>query len=186
MAKNPKNKDVANDEELTGKTLLEVEEQDLDTPAEENSQAADLTVYTGPGTMLAPSEIFSNPHKGMFTTLDTTKNRAAIAAAMSDADYNLMEYFDKNAGATISMIGIMAQSVKLTDDETGEVTDAYRTVIFGNDGKTYAAVSEGVIGSLQNIFALYGFPTPENPIKVVARRKRTRRGYNVTNLIPVD
>lgn len=185
MAKNPKTREVAMTEEIPNQAPIQ--EQDQDTTAkEENSQGADLAVYNGPGTMMAPADIFANPHKGMFTTLDTTKNKAAIAAAMSDADYNLMEYFDKNSGAVISMIGIMAQSVKLTDDDTGEVTDAYRTVIFDDQGKTYAAVSEGVIGSLQNIFALYGFPSVDNPIKVVARRKRTRRGYNVTNLVPVE
>jgi len=180
-----KNKEVSNVEELTGKTLLEVENHCQDK-TEENNQAADLAVFSGPGAMIAPADIFAQPARSMWTTLDTTKHKAKIAASMSDADYNLMEYFDKNNGASINMIGVMVQTVNLTDDETGEVTNAYRTVIFDDEGRPFAAVSEGVIGSLQNIFALYGFPSPDNPVKVAARRKRTRRGYNVTNLVPVE
>jgi hypothetical protein len=187
MRKNAMTKKTQTEQQVA----MTTEPADLDqtaTPepkAEENSQGADLAVYNGPGTMMAPADIFAQPGRGMFTTLDTTKNKAMIAAAMSDADFNLMEYFDKG-NSPINMIGVMVQSVNLTDDESGEVTSTYRTVIFDDQNRTFAAVSEGVIGSLQNIFALYGFPSKENPIKVAARRKRTRKGFNVTNLVPVE
>ena len=60
----------------------------------------------------------------------------------------------------------------LIDDETGEIKTKYRTILFDENGQTYATGSYGIYNILKKIVQIYGLPESwENPLKVkVAKR----------------
>lgn len=130
------------------------------------------------------SEMFGASMLTMWTSL-APENRAAILGAMQDADFNLMTYFDDNPGVNVAMKDVLIHNVQIADEQTGELITQPRTVIIDDKGKTYASVSTGVLGSLQKIFAIFGLPTYDKPLKIQARRIKTRK-FTTINLRVVE
>jgi hypothetical protein len=62
-------------------------------------------------------------------------------------------------GTVINLVNIVAQAVTVNDAATGDEVDAVRVILIDADGAAYAAVSDGIMGSLRDIFAVLGEPS---------------------------
>lgn len=120
----------------------------------------------------------------MLTSL-SMEDKAGIMRAMSNADYNFLNWCNDNPGEPVYMKDILFHSVTLTDDETGELSESVRTVIIDVDGVTYAAVSQGVVGSLQKIMGLYGMPPYADGLPIIAKQVQTRK-WKTIQVLPYE
>jgi hypothetical protein len=112
---------------------------------------------------------------GIVSTIKGTD--LAARKATLNAVTNATPVADK-LGDTINLTHCVFQAVTVVDDKTGEANDTVRTILLDADGSAYAAVSDGILGSLRDVFGIMGQPDtwPEAlPVKVV--EKRGRSGY---------
>ncbi len=108
------------------------------------------------------------------------ESKVAIYNAMNDVDAKISDF----VGETLEIVDVIAHSIDMLDEQTGEVIKSVRTVLVGKDGTNYQAVSGGVVSSLQKIFNIVGYPSwKDNPIKVIPREQRTRRGFRTLTLV---
>ena len=111
---------------------------------------------------------------GIFSTFsaDTPEARVATFNAISNA-----ERIDDNLGKTIMLRNVVAQAVEIADMQSGEVQDAVRVILLDDDGTAYAAVSGGLVGSLRDLFGIFGKPeTWSDPLPVKVEEIKTRAG----------
>jgi len=163
------------------KKVSNLEEVPQDT---QESMLPDTTTAF-PGMLAGNSEdLFKSKMMAMWTSIPS-ENRGQILKASQDADFNLMDYFDKNPGSFIPVRDVLIHNVELIDEETGATQTQARTVLIDTNGLTYSSVSAGVLSSLQKIFPLYGFPTWNEGLKITARRVKTRR-FQTINLLVQD
>jgi len=89
-------------------------------------------------------------------------------------------------GETIVLSNFIIQAVKLQDDTTGEVEEAPRVTLIGEDGRAFHATSTGLLTALKNIITTLGEPHtwPEGlPLKVVEKRGRAGYRYMTIELV---
>lgn len=80
-------------------------------------------------------------------------------------------------GQEISIKDIYVEEREITDEETGEVRPKYRTILFDENGQTYATGSYGIFNIVKKIVSIYGLPTTwENPIKVKVSKRPIGNG----------
>lgn len=174
------------------------EETPIMETSPELASSQQVAVYKSDDSGLLPTGGFSSgnvasifsPQQFAVWTSISADDPAKILAAMQDADYNLIDYMDEHPGATLLLSDVLMHNVQIVDEESGEVKTEARTVLIDVDGKKYASVSRGVIGSLQKIFPLFGIPPYDPPMAITARRVKTRKfktinitvvGSDVTN-----
>lgn len=105
----------------------------------------------------------------------SVEERKIVAKALEQSDVLLNDC----VGQTILVIGVYTEKklVEKLDEEdqpivnevTGqkEMMPKFRTILFGDDGKTYATGSYGVHASLRSMFYVYGTPDQwDAPISV--------------------
>lgn len=99
---------------------------------------------------------------------ESEKEKKELFNALESCDVLLNDI----VGTTIEIKDIYVEEKEVADSETGEVKTKYRTILFDNDGKTYATGSYGIYNVLKKIVGIYGLPTTwEKPLKVkVAKR----------------
>jgi len=85
--------------------------------------------------------------------------------------------------APIKIKHVTVHLITLTGED-GSQSAARRTVLTDTKGVNYAAVSEGVIGSLQQLAAVFGNPPWEDGLAVKVIQNNTRHGFRVYRLIP--
>jgi Phage Single-stranded DNA-binding protein len=112
---------------------------------------------------------------GIVSTLEgnTLIERKATLNAVTNASP-----ISEHLGQTINLVHVVAQQVTIVDTATGEANDAIRAILLDADGSAYAATSDGIMGSLRDVFGIMGQPStwPEPlPIRVV--EKRGRQGF---------
>lgn len=114
----------------------------------------------------------------LFTGVNKKQYCSIIAKTEEDKKmlFNALETCDvllnDCVGEEIEIKDIFVEERDVVDDESGEVKNKFRTIIFGADGKTYATGSYGIYNVIRKIIGIYGLPTTwENPLKVkVAKR----------------
>ena len=75
------------------------------------------------------------------------------------------------------------QPVIMTDDKTKELSEVARVILITDDGKSYHAMSGGLLKSLTNLTGLLGHPTEwDNAVDVEVVEKRSRNGYRFMTL----
>ena len=80
-------------------------------------------------------------------------------------------------GEEIAIKDVYVEEKKVVDDETGEVKTKFRTILFDEDGKTYATGSYGIYNVLKKIFTIYGLPTSwDKPLKVKVVKRPIKDG----------
>lgn len=80
-------------------------------------------------------------------------------------------------GQEIAIKDIYVEEREIIDEETGEVRPKYRTILFDENGQTYATGSYGIFNIVKKIVSIYGLPTNwENPIKVKVSKRPIGNG----------
>ncbi|MEK5036399.1 hypothetical protein MKY96_33755 [Paenibacillus sp. FSL R7-0302] len=108
----------------------------------------------------------------------TAETKIKIYNAMSEATGKLVDQLNR----TLVLTDLVASPIQFLSEETGELVDAVRMVVFTEDGETYTAVGKGILSSIQNIIGLFG-PAPWKPgIPVTPVKKATKNGFDTTIL----
>lgn len=138
------------------------------------TQGTDVALSRSHGTsnVIERMAMLSNG-SGIVSTLrgDSMEARKATLNAVTNASP-----ISEHLGETINLVHVVVQAVTIVDDKTGEATDAVRAILLDADGSAYAATSDGLMGSLRDVFGIMGQPDtwPEPlPIKVVEKRGRS-------------
>ena len=95
---------------------------------------------------------------------------------------NKGDSLDDHKNEILEIVDVACHPVSLLDENTGEVVNALRTILVDKDGKNYDAVSQGIVSSLQKIFAIVGQPSYNPPLKIKVVEQKTRKGFK-TNTI---
>jgi hypothetical protein len=104
---------------------------------------------------------------------DTREEKIQILDAVTNA-----EPVGDHLGETIALRHVIAQATQVEDANTGEMRDAVRTIIIDDDGKAFAAVSDGMLMALQNIFGIMGNPnTWAEPLPITVVEVKGRKGF---------
>ena len=99
---------------------------------------------------------------------ETEKEKKELFNALESCDALLNDC----VGQEINIKDIYVEEKQVMDDETGEIKTKYRTILFDENGQTYATGSYGIYNVLKKIVQIYGLPESwEKPLKVkVAKR----------------
>jgi hypothetical protein len=94
--------------------------------------------------------------EGIFSTITGTdmESKKSILNALTNATP-----VSESLGTVINLRNIIVQAVTVNDAATGSPVDAVRIVLIDENGSSYACVSDGVMNSLRDIFAIMGDPS---------------------------
>ena len=130
-----------------------------------------------------------NPENTMerecFTSVNLNSEEARIDLfnATENADVLLNDVVGQVI--TIKDIYIEKNPIKEVDDETGEVTFngvKYRTILFDEDGKTYATASYGIYNVIRKMLDLLGIDVIKSGLKVEVVKVPTSDGKSKLSL----
>ena len=146
----------------------------------ENTEERALTVANN--SVELSSDIFGNCKESDGTRKVTSINindqeqADMLLNAMQDVDFRLNECIDKE----ITVVGFFAREkdLEIFDENTGEssIRKKHVLMLFDKDGKSYVTGSNACFSSFNDIVAIKGMPTVENPlilkpVKVYAEEK---------------
>lgn len=123
----------------------------------ENNERNEMTLFTG---------VKANVYCSIEAVTEESKKQLFNALETCDALLN------DCVGQEIELKDIYVEERQVADEETGEIKNKFRTILFDVNGQTYATGSYGIYNIIKKIVQIYGLPTSwENPIKVkVAKR----------------
>ena len=119
-------------------------------------------------------------NKGELTLFSGIKQNV-YCSKVAETEKEKKELFNALESCDALLNDCVGQEIKIKDmyveekqviDETGEVKTKYRTILFDENGQTYATGSYGIYNVLKKIVQIYGLPeTWEKSLKVkVAKR----------------
>ena len=125
-----------------------------------------VNVNENKGELTLFSRIKQNVYCSKVAETETEKKELFNALESCDALLN------NCVGQEIKIKDMYVEEKQVIDDETGEVKTKYRTILFDENGQTYATGSYGIYNVLNKIVQIYGLPENwEKPLKVkVAKR----------------
>ena len=147
------------------------------------AEAESLVPAEIPGAALSFSmDMLTNVDTQFYCSIPDDGSRAskvAIYNAIADAEKKLDDYINKE----LLIRDVVVHPVEIVDEQTGVVSKMMRTILIDVNGVGYAAVSYGVLSSLQRIFGIVGLPSwADEPLKVMPKKETTRNGNKVTTL----
>ena len=86
---------------------------------------------------------------------ETEKEKKELFNALESCDALLNDC----VGQTIEIQDIYVEEKQVVDEETGELKNKYRSILFDKSGQTYATGSYGIYNVLKKIVGIYGLPT---------------------------
>lgn len=99
--------------------------------------------------------------------------------------YNAMQTDDKvdeHLNEPLHVTNVLAQSIEVVKQETGEIDSSIRVVIHAEEGD-FAAASPTLAHAFGNLFAIFGTPnTWSAPLTLKVVEKKSRRGYKFFDL----
>ena len=119
--------------------------------------------------------LFTGVKNNMYCSIsaETEESKKQLFNALETCDALLNDC----VGQEISLKDIYVEERQVIDEETGEVKNKYRTILFDEDGQTYATGSYGIYNIIRKIVSIYGLPTTwENPIKVKVSKRPIGNG----------
>lgn len=147
------------------------------------SENKNMMVATNDFASVDLVEQLKNPTGSFFCSIEddgSRKSKVAIYNAVNGADESIADHI----GEVLDVVDVVAYPVTITDEETGEILEALRTVLVTKDGKAYTAVSQGITNSLARIFSIVGMPSwKDEPVKMKIKQIKTRNGNNKVNTI---
>lgn len=99
---------------------------------------------------------------------ETIEDKKRLYNALEECDVLLNDC----VGAIIDIKDIYCEEKEVLDKETGEVKTKFRTIIFDQDGQTYATGSYGIFNSIKKIIGIFGYPSYAQGDVVVEVAKR--------------
>lgn len=125
-----------------------------------------VNVNENKGELTLFSEIKQNVYCSKVA--ETEKEKKELFNALESCDALLNDC----VGQEINIKDIYVEEKQVIDDESGEAKTKYRTILFDENGQTYATGSYGIYNVLKKIVQIYGLPESwEKPLKVkVAKR----------------
>ena len=122
-----------------------------------NEEKRELTLFSGIKQNVYCSKV-----------AETEKEKKELFNALESCDALLNDC----VGQEINIKDIYVEEKQVMDDETGEIKTKYRTILFDENGQTYATGSYGIYNILKKIVQIYGLPESwEKPLLVkVAKR----------------
>ena len=122
-----------------------------------NEEKRELTLFSGIKQNVYCSKV-----------AETEKEKKELFNALESCDALLNDC----VGQEINIKDIYVEEKQVMDDESGEIKTKYRTILFDENGQTYATGSYGIYNILKKIVQIYGLPESwEKPLKVkVAKR----------------
>ena len=122
-----------------------------------NEEKRELTLFSGIKQNVYCSKI-----------AESEKEKKELFNALESCDALLNDC----VGQEIEIKDIYVEEKQVVDEETGEMKTKYRTILFDENGQTYATGSYGIYNVLKKIVQIYGLPESwEKPLKVkVAKR----------------
>ena len=120
-----------------------------------------------------------NQERQMFATIDASskENKAKLFNATENADVLANDC----VGEEFTLVDAYIERIPSIDEETGEQKIKYRTILFGDDGKTYASGAYGIYNTIAKILQIYGVETLHDEGLRVEIAKGTTKG-NKTRL----
>lgn len=120
-----------------------------------------------------------NQERQMFATIDASskENKAKLFNATENADVLANDC----VGEEFTLVDAYIERIPSIDEETGEQKIKYRTILFGDDGKTYASGAYGIYNTVAKIIQIYGVETLHEEGLKVEIAKGTTKG-NKTRL----
>ena len=120
-----------------------------------------------------------NLERQMYATIDasTMENKAKLFNATENADVLANDC----VGEEFTLVDAYIERIPTIDEETGEQKVKYRTILFGEDGKTYASGAYGIYNTVAKILQIYGVETLHDKGLKVEIAKGTTKG-NKTRL----
>lgn len=135
---------------------------------------------------ISPSELMNPKTTEMYCSVQndgTMESKAKVYNMINNPDKRISDVI----GEVIYIKDVLAHSIEVVSEETGEIIQALRTVIIDDKGVSYEAVSQGVTNSLSRIMDIFGQPnTWEKPIPVKPVQKSTRNGNNKVTTLKVE
>lgn len=117
-----------------------------------------------------------------FIDTSTFDGKVKLYSALQNAE-KLADHLNE----PLHMVNAVAQSVQVTDEQTGEMTNSARVIIVTDDDKAYAATSPTLLAGLNTMFGIFGTPnTWKQPIAVKVVEHRSRRGYKFYSIEPAS
>ena len=134
-----------------------------------------------------------NENKGELTLFSGIKqNIYCSKVAESEKEkkelFNALESCDallnNCVGQEIEIKDMYIEEKQVVDEETGELKTKFRTILFDENGQTYATGSYGIFNVLKKIVSIYGLPTTwEKPLKVKVAKRPVGNGKQSLTLI---
>lgn len=104
---------------------------------------------------------------------ETDEDKKKLFNALEGCDLLLNDC----VGTEINLKNVYIEQRQIVDDETGEVKNKFRTILFDENGQTYATGSYGIYNVVKRIFRSFGFPTTwKNPLKVKVEKRPIGNG----------
>ena len=117
-----------------------------------------------------------------FIDTSTFEGKVKLYSALQNAE-KLADHLNE----PLHMVNAVAQSVQVTDEQTGEMTNSARVIIVTDDDKAYAATSPTLLAGLNTMFGIFGTPnTWKQPIAIKVVERRSRRGYKFYSIEPAS
>jgi len=124
--------------------------------------------------------IFNNEttERQMYSTLDVSakENKAKLFNATENADALAMDCVNTE----LVLRDVYLERIPRVNEETGELDGyKYRTILFDEDGKTYASGAYGMYNTVTKILSIYGIEyLHDEGLKVVIARGSSKEGKN--------
>ena len=120
----------------------------------------------------------SQPESNAFCSIkeDSLESKKLVYNASNNPTHKIDDYINKE----IALKDVFVEIIELANENTGELEQAPRIVLIDDKGESYQCVSNGIFGSLKKLMAIFGEPTWEDPIHVVVKQVKVKRGTMLT------
>lgn len=140
--------------------------------------AADEVVINDLASRTYDIKELSQPESNAFCSIkeDSLEAKKLVYNASNNPTHKIDDYINKE----IALKDVFVEIIELANENTGELEQAPRIVLIDDKGESYQCVSTGIFGSLKKLMAVFGEPTWEEPIHVVVKQVKVKRGTMLT------
>ncbi len=114
---------------------------------------------------------------------ETRADKIKLFNALKECDFKLNDV----VGSKINIKDVFYQEYSKEDKDTGEIRTGHRTIIFGDDGKTYVTASNYLYNTLRQIISVFGTPAEwGEPLTVEVVKQSMKDGKSSLSLKLVE